>query len=240
MLITSIIGVRITHTGVWEKVSFLFFFTGLFIAYLDFLTAETVTLVIPLLIMIRIWRRNNQKNICSDPEADTKSHTMSAMITAKSCFSWLTGFSLMWISKWILTSLILQENVMPYVTAHIEERIGGNPDGKSQLVYAIGAVGRNLKCLLPFDYGRFGYFVLGLITGVCITLIVAQLIRLNRTVNREILAVYVAIGSVPIIRYMVLHNHAWFHRSFTYRALAGSVLALCFLLAELFKGQSCP
>ena len=240
MFIAAIIGVKIAQKGAWENIGFLFFFTGIVIAYLDFLTTETITLVIPLLRMMSIWWRNKQKIVYVDPDADTGRHTMSVRIVAISCFSWLAGFSLMWISKWILASLILQEDVMPYVTAHIEERIGGEPDGKSQLTYAFGAVGRNLRCLLPFDYGRFGYFVLGLIIGVCITLIVAHEIRFNKTASREILAIYLVIGFIPIVRYMVLHNHAWFHRSFTYRALAGSILAVCFILAEFFRKQNCP
>ena len=146
--------------------------------------------------------------------------------------------ALMWLSKWILASLILQENVMPYVTAHIEERIGGDPNGKSQLAYAVGAIGRNLRCLLPFDYGRFGYFILGLMVGIVITLIAVRRIKLNKTANRQLLAGYFVIGCIPMVRYLVLHNHAWYHRSFTYRALAGSILALCFVLAELFREQN--
>lgn len=127
---------------------------------------------------------------------------------------------------------------MPYVTAHIEERIGGDPNGKSQLAYAVGAIGRNLRCLLPFDYGSFGYFILGLMVGIVITLIAVRRIKLNKTANRQLLAGYYVIGCIPMVRYLVLHNHAWYHRSFTYRALAGSILALCFVLAELFREQN--
>lgn len=238
MLIASIISVKIAQTGAWEKATPLFFFTGIFIAYLDFLTTETITLVIPLLLMVSIRWRNKQSVVNSDAEGDIQGLTMFVKMIASSCFSWLAGFSLMWLSKWILASLILQENVMPYVTAHIEERIGGDPNGKSQLAYAVGAIGRNLRCLLPFDYGRFGYFILGLMVGIVITLIAVRRIKLNKTANRQLLAGYFVIGCIPMVRYLVLHNHAWYHRSFTYRALAGSILALCFVLAELFREQN--
>lgn len=238
MLIASIISVKIAQTGTREKATPLFFFTGIFIAYLDFLTTETITLVIPLLLMVSIRWRNKQSVVNSDAEGDIQGLTMFVKMIASSCFSWLAGFSLMWLSKWILASLILQENVMPYVTAHIEERIGGDPNGKSQLAYAVGAIGRNLRCLLPFDYGRFGYFILGLMVGIVITLIAVRRIKLNKTANRQLLAGYFVIGCIPMVRYLVLHNHAWYHRSFTYRALAGSILALCFVLAELFREQN--
>ena len=234
MTVVSIIAVKTATKGLWHRTTLLFFLTGIIAAYLDFLTTETVTLAVPLLLMVSIGKRSQVYGISSNMQRG-----VSWKLIFKSCFSWLKGFCSMWISKWILASLILQENVMPYVAAHIEERIGGDPNGKSQLAFAVGAVGRNLRCLLPFDYGRFGYFILGMIIGASIALIVARGIKFNRCADRKTLHWYLAIGCIPIVRYLVLHNHAWYHRSFTYRALAGSILALCFILAELFTKQKC-
>ena len=234
MTVVSIIAVKTATKGLWHRTTLLFFLTGIIAAYLDFLTTETVTLAVPLLLMVSIGKRSQVYGISSNMQRG-----VSWKLIFKSCFSWLKGFCSMWILKWILASLILQENVMPYVAAHIEERIGGDPNGKSQLAFAVGAVGRNLRCLLPFDYGRFGYFILGMIIGASIALIVARGIKFNRCADRKTLHWYLAIGCIPIVRYLVLHNHAWYHRSFTYRALAGSILALCFILAELFTKQKC-
>lgn len=238
MAAVSIIAVRVATKGSWQKATILFFFTGIITAFLDFLTTETVTLVIPLLLMVSIGTTTVKRISENDALSDMRDGVTLNLIL-KTCFSWLSGFSLMWISKWILAALILQEDVLPYVTAHIEERIGGDPNGKSQAAYAIGAVGRNLRCLLPFDYGRFGYFVLGILTGVAVALIAAHSIRINKKSDKQLLLWYSAIGCIPIVRYAVLHNHAWYHRSFTYRALAGSVLALCFIISELFKRRKC-
>ena len=237
MTVVSIISVKIADKGEWQKVILLFFLTGIITAYLDFLTTETVTLVVPLLLMMSIRWRGQNKNIVYGFSSNNQGSCVPQRLIPKTCFSWLAGFCLMWVSKWILAALILQENVLPYVTAHIEERIGGDSNGKSQATYAIGAVGRNLRCLLPFDYGRFGYFVLGVLTGIAVTMITARIITFDKAADRNKLVWYFAIGCIPIVRYMVLHNHAWFHRSFTYRGLAGSILAMCFMLTELFKKQ---
>ena len=46
MAAVSIIAVRAATKGSWQKATILFFFTGIITAFLDFLTTETVTLVI--------------------------------------------------------------------------------------------------------------------------------------------------------------------------------------------------
>ncbi len=232
MIGASIIAVKTAEKSLWGRATLLFFFTGIITAYLDFLTTETVTLAVPLLLMVSMGQRNTGY---AAPSYLQESGSWKLIL--KSCVSWLMGFCSMWISKWILASFILQENAMPYVTAHIKERIGGDPNGKSQLVYTVGAIGRNLRCLLPFDYGRFGFFFLGLMFGTVIILITVGGLKFNKTANRQLMAKYFVIGCIPIVRYVVLHNHAWYHRSFTYRALAGSILALCFVFAELFRKQ---
>lgn len=54
-----------------------------------------------------------------------------------------------------MASLILGENVMPYVTEHIGERLYGDI-GVRQLTYICGAVTRNIGCLFPLEYGEIG------------------------------------------------------------------------------------
>lgn len=238
MTCASIVALRITLKGSWQKATMLFFLTGIITAYLDFLTTETVTLVIPLLLMISIVTTTARKMTENIAPSGIRDYVTVKWIV-KTCIAWLAGFSLMWVSKWILAALILQKDVLPYITQHIEERIGGDPNGKSQAAFAIEAVGRNLRCLLSFDYGRFGYFVLGVMIGAAITMIAAHNIKINKNSDKQLLIWYSAIGCIPIVRYVVLHNHAWYHRSFTYRALAGSVLALCLILAELFNKRKC-
>ena len=42
---------------------------------------------------------------------------------------WAFGYVGTWISKWMISSLVLKENVMPYITEHIAERLGGDVYG---------------------------------------------------------------------------------------------------------------
>ena len=232
MLVASIMAVRIALSKKWQKSVSLFFFTGIIIAFLDFLTAETITLVIPLLLLLVIGKKEDYKDRINPDVVD---RCVGWKLVIKSCTAWLAGFCLMWGAKWMLASLILQQDVGQYIRQHVEERIGGEAYGKSLLQYCLGAVGRNIRALLPFDYGEFGYLILGIVIGAGIALIITHTITRRRAVNYQLVKMLFAIGCIPLVRYVVLHNHAWFHRSFTFRALAGTVMALCFISIELFE-----
>ena len=49
------------------------------------------------------------------------------------------------------------------------------------------------------------------------------------------LGVYSFLGMIVFVRLIILWQHSWRHYFFTYRALAASVLALCFIVLELIE-----
>ena len=61
----------------------------------------------------------------------------------------------MWLTKWLLVAAVMQENVWPYVSDHISERLDGNI-GIGLGRYLFGALTKNIGCLFPFDYGIVG------------------------------------------------------------------------------------
>ena len=60
-------------------------------------------------------------------------------------------------------------------------------------------------------------------------------VTVRSNIDKKIIALYFLIGGIPILRFAVLRNHSWYHRSFTFRALAGTLLALCFIITELIE-----
>ena len=95
---------------------------------------------------------------------------------------------------------------------------------------------RNVKCLFPFDYGKTGAIILLAMIVVFIVLpVAADKVTIKNEIDKRIIALYLSIGGIPILRYAVLHSHSWYHASFTYRALAGTVLALCCITAEIIE-----
>ena len=49
------------------------------------------------------------------------------------------------------------------------------------------------------------------------------------------MGLYLIVGMVVYLRFMVLRHHSWYHYFFTCRAQAASILALCFLLLEFVE-----
>ena len=232
MLYASVIGLVLVGKGRERYLSILFLGAGMVTAFLDFLSTETITLLVPLLLVLRalLGRKNSSEY----------AKALNAWkLSLQSGILWLVGFAGMWASKWLLASVVLKQNVMVFVSSHIDERIGGGNNGLSKWEYMVGAVVRNLKCLLPFDYGILGAGILlaSIILLVFIP-VCLNFLRIRNPIDWKRMILYLVISLIPIIRYMVLHNHSWYHRSFTYRALAGTILAVCFAALELVKYSS--
>ena len=219
MLLLSIIGVRLALLGKWNCLGIFFLIGGIVTNYLDFLTTETLTLTVPLLLILWIdMHRNENVSGCSlIPKA------------GKAALAWGFGYAGMWVMKWVLATIVLQENVMPYISGHIGERIGGDI-GIGLGHYIMGAVLNNVKCLFPFGYG-----VAGMFAGMALLLFMAYVgyVYHRKHICRERILLYVLIGLLPYVRYIVLHNHSYLHCFFTYRAQMATVLAVVLILEEL-------
>ncbi len=226
MLIASIIGIRLVMKGQSDRLGLLFLITGGVTVYLDFLSTETLTLVVPLLLILRVMEKQKGNTADINPW----------FLTLKSSVLWIIGYVGMWVSKWLLASMVLHENVMPYVESHIGDRIGGvNPAG-SLAGYIAGSILRNVKCLLPFDYGMIGAIILLVMIVAFIVLpIVLDKVTLKNEINKGIIVLYFFIGGIPLLRFALLRNHSWYHRSFTFRALAGTLLAVSFIITEIME-----
>lgn len=200
-----------------------FMVTGMLTNFFDFLTAETLTLLFPLILLL--WFNRDR-------------------IVKTSLFSvggWGIGYVLMWVSKWILASIVIGENALPYVTEHIAERLGGDV-GLKPGQYQLGAIVRNISCLLPIDFG-----VAGAVVAAVIFLVfgyICFVYRKEKFEGKRVL-VFLVLGLVPFVRFVVLHNHSYIHFFFAYRALASTVFALVLIYDEivdkgLLAGEKIP
>ena len=198
-----------------ERITSFFLVVGIVTNFLDFLTTETITLLVPLLVLIYLLRKKGE---------GIKS---TAILSVRSALSWLCGYAFMWMAKWAVAAIVLHENVMPYVTGHIANRFG--VAGDNTIRYYIGAVTRNFGCLFPLGHGFWG--IAGFALIVLIGLYFVYVYRMPG--HGPAVMLYACVGLVPIVRYLVLHNHSYIHFFFTYRALASTVLAAILIIGEL-------
>lgn len=224
MLLISITAVRLAFSKRWNGMGYCFLIAGMLTAYMDFLSTETLTLTVPLLLVLWI-----ERNRCKE---HSFSHAMS--ISGSAVMAWGSGYAGIWIMKWTIASVVLRENVMPYVSGHIAERLGGDI-GIGRWRYITGALWRNIKCLFPAEYGELGW--LAAIVLLAAVFYVGYVYR-KKDICQNYIFLYMAVGMIPYIRYLVLHNHSYLHFFFTYRAQMAGVAAAVMILEEAVEWRS--
>ena len=226
MLLISIIGTNLAYKQKYTGMGILFLVSGMITSYLDFLTTETITLTVPLLLILWIAGRQEEQEMGKHP----------FVMAGKAVTAWVLGYLGMWIMKWLIASVVLSQNVMPYVSEHIDERIGGDL-GFGPVQYIFSAIWNNIKCLFPFEYGVAGAFAgIALLLFACYTGYVYH----GKSFNKSYVIIYALIGLIPYVRYGVLHNHSYLHYFFTYRAQIATVFAIVLVLEQVTDRRWIP
>lgn len=222
-MVLSLIGWHLAERGRREALGAFFLIGGMLTSFVDFLTTETLTLLIPVLLIL--WHNRNRR-----PE---ESFAEAVRTAGRAAGFWGAGYAGMWISKWVMAAVVLREDVQPYVAGHIAERLGGVGEA-GMIRYLMGAIGRNLSCLFPFEYGTAG-----VLAGSAMLLYVFYRGYVYHRKNPawSWILLYALIGLVPYVRYLVLHNHSYLHFFFTYRAQMATVLAAIMGLGELTERE---
>lgn len=220
-LIASIVAVNMAQRRKEEDYGVLFLLIGIVAGFIDFLTTETITLLIPLMLVLRIKFR--QGKCCS------------WKFIMRSGILWGIGYGGMWALKWGFASIVLHESVIPYLADSFELHTSVSTSDPT-IKYIFDALLKNIACLFPVGYGSIGVVAgLILLAATIFIPIARNSVSVRRTIDWHRIALFAFLGALPYIRYMVLHFHAWYHYFFTYRAQASSVLALCFIIRELVR-----
>ena len=220
MFLTAILVIRLTLERKTEKLPILFLIVGMTAAFLDFFTTETITLLMPLLLSVRIQEKNGE--------------VVPWKKAVLCCVSWMMGYVGMWSLKWGLASLVLGENMMPYVTGSIQEHLG-SVDELPVITVIWQGLQRNILSLFPFNYGLVGAIVFFAAALIVMLMVMQNRMTMRQRVDRSWVRLYLLLGSIPFIRFVVIRHHSWFHYFFTHRALASSILSLCFIVLELVQ-----
>lgn len=217
MFTCSIISIVLVRKKKDGYLGIMFMISGMVTIFLDFLTTETLTFTIPMLLVLVLKKHGYGDDKC------IKGIKNGIAYTGKMLISWGIGYIGMWISKWMAASLILGENVMPYVTEHIEERLAGEIGSISLAEYLWMAFTRNINSLFPLDYGTGGFIIAGIILlGAAYFCFVYK----KNKIEWKYIILFLVIGVIPIVRFLVMRNHSVLHYFFVHRALAGSVFAV--------------
>ncbi|MGN0361315.1 MAG: hypothetical protein ACI4ET_00580 [Bilifractor sp.] len=185
----------------WMK---LFFFSGVFTVFVDFLTYPFAALGM-LLILYFVFYADSMKN--------------NILALIRLSVSWIIGYAGMWAGKWLMATCITGENIFKDALNQAEERsVGGDVSGLGSGPFAgirraIEAVDGKMFVVVAFVLIVFALFAIGL-----------KMYRIHLDRNRMLSLALVCL--YPFVWYMVLWNHSVIHSWMTYRELVISVFGV--------------
>ena len=222
MLITSIMIIR---SGLYKnenRLLSLFLIIGMVSVFNDFFTTETITLVIPLLFVIRLRQRERKSE--------------SIWKLSASCgLLWGLGYVGMWVLKWLFAGAVLGRDVIPYVKNNISDQLGLQT--RMPVIQVIGkSILENIRLMSPLNYGLIGGIVgLLFIFTLIVYPVYTNRLKLRNCFDSSIVALYAVLGLIPYLRMAAIPNHSLRHAFFVYRAQAATVMAICFIIMELVE-----
>ncbi len=203
--------------------SLAFFIIGNLTAYFDFLTTETLTLLLPAALLIVLEYESG------------KFHALAPglkLLTGRA-IQWSCGYILAWVSKWGIASVVLEKNVFSQALTEANHRFSGAASDLDGLSLRLSALAKNVSCLLPFNFIPTHAYVWFL---VFILLFLMVYYVLKKPGSIPATKLFFIISIIPYIRYFVLGNHSYLHYFFTYRAQMVSIFSLCMVL---YYGTCC-
>lgn len=188
-----------------------FFIFGSITNFLDLLTNPIVTYGIPIIIYFMIilkYEKITFKNLF--------------FIFLNTALSWIIGYLFTWISKWVITDVLLERNIIENAIEQIGFRIK-----RTEM--------KNISLLETIKYYFCDYTAI-IIYFICIFVILVNFKKLKKTINDDgkgaSILTYFTCMLIPIVWYCVLSQHSLIHAFFTYRNLIVLVFALEIFVLE--------
>lgn len=201
--------------------------SGIVTAFLDFLTAETLTFTVA--YMLYLVMRNKRGQI--------RGFKKECVRMIKSGGVWGIAYTLMFFLKWIMACIFLGKDAFMDALRQAAFRMNGDAtlgnvtgaETVSDSERIFGALWRNFACLLPFrDSMKVQTTVIALVMTVVVAFCIWYLFR-TKKVN-DINRLFGILAIIPVGRFIVLNNHSYIHFFFTYRALLVTVVVLIYVL----------
>ncbi len=192
---------------------------GVMAAFFDFLTTETVVLLFPLILVVAVRGAEGRLGGFRD--------NIRLLVLCVLC--WLWGYGGTFLVKWTAASAVTGENKFLAAFSSVGERVAGNLQGAAGEGFVAGipmAVAANFTVLFGGDIRVDPARTAAGLAAVCACLGSALYLFYKNKGNTVALKLLGVLGSLVILRYIVLSNHSYLHEFFTYRALMSTVMAV--------------
>lgn len=197
--------------------------SGTLTAFFDFLTTETVTILLPLILVIAIRSRECR---LGSPQKVVK-----MLLSCGIC--WVLAYLGTFVVKWAAVSLATGENHFLAAMKSVDQRVSGvvKEGDFNRAPGMLMAIAANLTVLFE-GTSRIEYRQV-LVYLMAIAIMIAVVYRLYRVQQKLRPGTFfiLMLGALVLLRFGFLANHSYLHSFFTYRALVSTILAVLSALA---------
>ncbi|MBS7007132.1 hypothetical protein [Anaerostipes sp.] len=193
-----------------RNIFYIFFITGMATSFFDLLTTPILSLGIPLLFMGLI-----------NLELKGIKYLINII---QNTLLWAAGYGLTWMSKWLIASIILRENVFANAIEKIFLRTSSNITDGSNIAYL------DILQKLSSVYGKkLGLIILLVMLALLLLGCISGLVKRNINIIPLLL-----IAVMPFVWFYVLKNHSYIHLWFTFRNLEITYLGIFMIFIQGF------
>lgn len=184
---------------------------GTAVAFFDFLTTETLTLLLPLLLVIAVREKEGRLG-------DLRRGVRLSLACGG---AWLGTYAATFLAKWTLATAVTGQNAFRAALSFAGERFVGETEATSFLSPLLSNVGAMFGAT-----GRADPIAAILAPAILALIMLAVWYLFRREGGGGAAPVLLLLlGATVLLRFLVLGNHAYLHCFFTYRALASTVFA---------------
>lgn len=187
---------------------YAFLILGMMTSYCDFLTWPIVTLIMPLITYLYIEKRN-------------------LISVIESSVSWGIGYSVFWAEKWIIGSMILEDNIIQNAINQLKLRSSMNTESKEISTIFIETLKINFSV-----FTKKGYMVIITLALAGAFLFLLYKIYKGGNFQKNKLINYSSMLILPIGWYMITTNHAIIHYWMTWRTAATFFIIIFAILID--------
>lgn len=195
-----------------------FLVIGIATSYFDFLTYPIATLGIPLVM----WVIGNGGK------------TMQGIQLILNAIFWGIGYLGMWLEKWILSSIVLKENVVLDAVENVASRTSVEVGAES--VSRVGTIVYLFQTLIKWPYViMFGIALIGIVGWG-----IRRIEKINTLFTKKNiynLFTFGIIALLPCVWFFVTANHSYVHPRLVYRGWGVSIFAIYAGLISFFKSD---
>lgn len=181
-----------------------FFIVGCLTSYFDFLTYPIIGYGIPFVLLISLYPLKFKEDLKN---------------FIKTGIAWCAGYVGMWSGKWILGTILTEENILKQAVERVLFRSRGN----IQDVAYFDIIKRN------FDLRKDVIYVSILFLIICLIYLLVK--KMKICINH----IYIFTAIIPFAWYYMAANHSYEHYFFTYRNLSIVIISITLMGAKAIE-----